>query len=408
MRALKASLFLLLALVCPQFTLAQTPAPVEPPLTPGVAQAYLYLEPFLARVEVLYDVPMAASWLGMPIDAAKPVTVKQQAAIQEGMMKLAREWCRMRTDQQDAPGEISGSAIVKGKPGQTLPMSDGEEPLAKDLMAGVMYEFAMSGAPEQIEVRWGEFLAPVQNLPLTVFFGNSTESLSISSTYPVTRWANKNRLPPPKPLAMVPKLPSPEIYPVPVAMIVWVLFGLGIYLWMALRDKKFPGGFAPFLAAWLVGIGVTYNMTVKIEDPFASIAVPIETPEQADKILQPLLRNVYRAFDYRVESDIYDRLARSVDGELLRKLYLETIQALTLDGREGARVRVSDLSVAVDKVNRTPDGFEAEGEWTALGTVGHWGHQHQRINRYKAKIGLKPVKNEWKIVTMEVLEERRL
>ena len=45
--------------------------------------------------------------------------------------------------------------------------------------------------------------------------------------------------------------------------------------------------------------------------------------------------NVYRAFDHRAESRIYDVLERSVDGELLRKLYLETVQALTLDAAPG-------------------------------------------------------------------------
>lgn len=374
----------------------------------GVAQAYLYLEPFQARVEVLIDVPAASRWLEKPVEAGKPVSVADQKFLQDGMMKLARNWCRVRADEREAPGDITGAAMVKGKPGQTLPMTEGEEPLGKELMVGVMFEYAMAGSPAQIELRWNDFPPSLQKIPLTIFFGNSTESQEITATYPVARWANKGRLPRPKPLAEVPKLPVAQVFAIPLAMGLWIVFGLVIYIWMTWREKKFPGGFAPFLAAWLVGIGVTYNMTVKIKDPFAGSAAPVETPEQADSVLQPLLKNVYRAFDYRVESDIYDRLARSVDGELLRTLYLQTIQALTLDGREGARVRVTDLSVAVDKVKRTDDGFEAEGEWTALGTVGHWGHQHQRVNRYKAKIGVRPVQNEWKIVSMEVLEERRL
>ena len=95
-------------------------------------------------------------------------------------------------------------------------------------------------------------------------------------------------------------------------------------------------------------------------------------------------------------------------GELLRTLYLQTVQALTLDGSEGARVHVTDLSVNIDKVTPASEGFVAEGEWTALGTVGHWGHQHQRINRYKAKVTVKPIVSEWKITAIEVLEERRL
>ena len=89
-------------------------------------------------------------------------------------------------------------------------------------------------------------------------------------------------------------------------------------------------------------------------------------------------------------------------------MYLQTIQALTLEGQEGTRAKVNDLSVTVDKVTPQGSGFVAEGEWTALGTVGHWGHQHQRVNRYKARLTVVPVAGEWKIRAMEVLEERRL
>ena len=40
--------------------------------------------------------------------------------------------------------------------------------------------------------------------------------------------------------------------------------------------------------------------------------------EAAQNVVTGLLVNVYRAFDFRAESDIYDVLARSVDGDLLR------------------------------------------------------------------------------------------
>jgi hypothetical protein len=129
----------------------------------------------------------------------------------------------------------------------------------------------------------------------------------------------------------------------------------------------------------------------------------------AAKIASPLLRNIYRAFDYQDESRIYDSLAMSVDGELHRKLYLETLKALQLEGREGTRVRVSELDVQIDKVTPGDNySFTTEGQWTALGTVGHWGHAHTRVNRYKARMTFRPVDLAWKITALEVLELKRL
>ncbi|HAL72949.1 MAG TPA: hypothetical protein DCP71_14370 [Verrucomicrobiales bacterium] len=139
-------------------------------------------------------------------------------------------------------------------------------------------------------------------------------------------------------------------------------------------------------------------------------APPVNETAAAEAILSPLLRNVYRAFDYRSESDIYDTLARSVDGELLRQLYLETLQALTLEGREGTRVTITEFSAEVMAVKENPAGagFVTDCQWTALGTVGHWGHAHTRVNRYTAQVTVAPVKSEWKIVKLEVREARRI
>jgi hypothetical protein len=80
-----------------------------------------------------------------------------------------------------------------------------------------------------------------------------------------------------------------------------------------------------------------------------------------------------------------------------------------LEGREGTRVRVSELDVQIDKVTPGDNySFTTEGQWTALGTVGHWGHAHTRVNRYKARMTFRPVDLAWKITALEVLELKRL
>ena len=131
---------------------------------------------------------------------------------------------------------------------------------------------------------------------------------------------------------------------------------------------------------------------------------------EAEKILFPLLRNTYRAFDQRKESSLYDVLERSIHGELLQKLYLQFNEALSLEGQDGTRIKVTDLDVQVENVEANPNGpgFIATSQWTALGSVGHWGHSHQRINRYTAKVTVEPIQKAWKITHLEVKEERRL
>ena len=50
----------------------------------------------------------------------------------------------------------------------------------------------------------------------------------------------------------------------------------------------------------------------------------------------------------------------------------------------------------------------AEATWVVSGSVGHWGHLHERRNAYQAELRIQPVDGRWKLIGMEVLSEERL
>lgn len=132
--------------------------------------------------------------------------------------------------------------------------------------------------------------------------------------------------------------------------------------------------------------------------------------EDAEEVVGALLRNVYVAFDFGEESTIYDALARSVSGELLTQIYLETQQSLELESQGGARVKVKEvrlLDVNPEDLDEEV-GFVATCTWNVRGSVGHWGHIHQRTNQYEARLTVKPVDGEWKITDLELLEQQRI
>jgi hypothetical protein len=52
--------------------------------------------------------------------------------------------------------------------------------------------------------------------------------------------------------------------------------------------------------------------------------------------------------------------------------------------------------------------FSADVNWTVNGSVGHWGHIHQRSNRYQAVLTIVAAQNQWKLQEMTVLQEERL
>ena len=130
----------------------------------------------------------------------------------------------------------------------------------------------------------------------------------------------------------------------------------------------------------------------------------------AATIVTGLLENIYRSFDYRDESVIYDSLERSATGELLTDIYLETRRSLELENQGGARAKVKEIEMLASSQEPLPEevGFIALCTWNVSGSVGHWGHIHQRRNQYEARVVVKAVDGAWKITDLEFLQEERL
>ena len=133
--------------------------------------------------------------------------------------------------------------------------------------------------------------------------------------------------------------------------------------------------------------------------------------DRAVVIVDSLLKNIYRSFDFREESDIYDRLATSVSGDLLETIYLQNRKSLVVTQAGGAQAKVKEVEiqdVSVTSMPGNPVGLVFHARWTAMGTVGHWGHIHSRKNQYEANLTVEPVDGVWKITGLELLEEKRI
>ncbi len=139
--------------------------------------------------------------------------------------------------------------------------------------------------------------------------------------------------------------------------------------------------------------------------------VPIGEPEVSDEQLleafRPLHANVYRAFDYSAESDIYDALSRSVAGPMLEELYTQIHRGLIQAENGGSIGRVTRVDLDEAKVLDFEAGsspsFRVEAYWLVEGTVYHWGHSHPRETVYHANYTVAVDKGTWRIVGSDVL-----
>lgn len=128
------------------------------------------------------------------------------------------------------------------------------------------------------------------------------------------------------------------------------------------------------------------------------------------RILHGLLLNTYRSCHCTDEEIAYDRLAKSVTGDLLTSVYLENRNALNMDEAEGATSNIDRVDVrTVTPVKDLDDGaFSVLANWDVYGSVSHWEHTHYRCNSYRAVLTLIPSQNYWKISNIEIQDEERI
>ncbi|MEQ1839981.1 MAG: hypothetical protein ABL994_06220, partial [Verrucomicrobiales bacterium] len=142
----------------------------------------------------------------------------------------------------------------------------------------------------------------------------------------------------------------------------------------------------------------------------SELVLPVD--QKQDDLVYALLRNTYHAFDYRDESTIYDTLEASVTGPLLEQVYLEMRSSLELENSGGPRVRVNEIALrecrdAED--SGIPEGsFKIRAEWVTIGEVTHWGHTHERTNKYEAEMTISSENEVWRISGLDLLNEERI
>jgi hypothetical protein len=131
---------------------------------------------------------------------------------------------------------------------------------------------------------------------------------------------------------------------------------------------------------------------------------------EARRVLRGLMLNTYRAFMLDDEEAVYDVLARSVAGDYLGEVYLESREALRMDDSDAAVSIVDRLDVtSIESTRRSKDGaVTIVANWEVYGSVFHWGHIHFRCNAYRAEVTIVPADGYWKVTDLQLLDQERV
>ena len=281
---------------------------------------------------------------------------------------------------------------------------------------GIIMSYSTKGSPTKVEVEWDKFNDVLKSIDGVAFAYDKLEKTQFSKflTNNTYTWNEPDRepLPPITDVSFAPlTLNVPLISAGLIAVAVICLFSGLILRLLGLISRINWYGTALLVAGFGLAAWLTSGLNqVRVVDPFGIASIE---DEQARQVFAQLHKNMFRAFDYHHEGDVYDALARSVDGELLRELYLKVNRSLKVKEQGGAAANVDEVNLLdgaktkLVAINRDTTGFGYRCKWNLVGTIEHWGHIHQRTNQYDAEFEIEVRDKAWKITSMKVLDEKQ-
>jgi len=362
---------------------------------------FIYVEPYEVRKEIIVRPSDIQKFTDLGLANAKSIPAEKQEEIKQKVVEFLAGHFPVTIDGVKVEGSVDrvnflqrtlkSSTVVSGQDLDLLPAT-----------IGVIYVFPTNGLPQEVELTWDIFTEKMPRVPVAAVDQAGPLPSLLEPDYNILRWENFLRFP---------ELPTlAELEAPPSALqrasgwMRWAGLSLNlIFAGMLLRSFVRSRRFQPAYAiALLLTLAVT---TMTFRDHRQSSL----DPERLQKLVGNLLHNVYRAFDYRGEEVIYDVLARSVSGDLLADIYLETRNSLELASQGGARVKVNTVEMTGTELkDRSGNRLTVSSEWVVSGSVGHWGHVHQRINSYQAELEISEIDKQWKLTGLEILQEERL
>jgi len=374
--------------------------------------AFLYVEPFEVRKEIIVRPRDIQAWHDLGIDGQEVLTVDEQDEIKNAVARFLADKSPVKIDGHVAEGRLNRVHFIQRSLRKTGIVDPPEDLDTTSATLGIIFVYPTDALPSKVTMRWELFSEKVNSIPAVATDEAGGLPATLTPDDPVLQWQNFLTNPTVPAMLQVTAPPVARRIEVPLISFVAavILFGLGLVVVFRRRREKGISRGIIIMALVLVTVGLVSRRAARATLPNLLLSSKTVSKDDADEVLAALLHNTYRAFDHRDESLVYDRLARSITGELLTDVYLQTHKSIELESQGGARVTVKDVEIQSTDTQPLGDrvGFSTTCRWIVSGSVGHWGHIHQRTNQYEAAFIVEPVDETWKITAMEMLDERRL
>jgi hypothetical protein len=373
---------------------------------------FLYIEPYEVRHETLVRIKDVESWIDLGLRGKEFIEVDEFESLKKRISEFLLKHSKVLIDGKPFRPILDRTSFVKYTMTRTFFIEQPERLPLNTAMLGVIITYLTKSIPQEVTVDWDLFSKRIQKVPTNAVDPAGPFPSYVTPDDSMFIWKNflKNYKMPTVAEVRVDDAIAKLAIPIGSVLCIIILVPIVWQTNRRRRNKQSIGLQIGLVAVLIAGCIALYPVLhVSIARP--AVMAPKLPNEEAVGILQSLLKNVYRSFDFREEDDIYDRLATSVTGDLLADIYLQNRKSLVVTQAGGAQAKVKEvkiLDVAVEPLDDRPLALMFRSKWTAMGTVGHWGHIHIRQNQYDANITVEPVDGVWKITDLELLEEKRI
>lgn len=356
---------------------------------------FLYIEPFEVRKEIIVRPSDMQRWVDLGLADKDVIAAEQRGAILEKISGFLMQRQPVSINGQSVEPILDRANFLSRTLKSSMVVEPGIDINLDAAVVGVIFAYPVPSLPDNATMTWDMFDERTVIVPAAAVDEAGPFKTFLEPDYAVLEWQNfllKPTIPGLIELATPPTTAAQWLYTAR-----WWSLGLvlvSVVLWG--RGKSNTSAFASVAGLLVLGSSLVFGK-------------PLAPPSAAtEQVVIDLLRNVYQAFDYREENAIYDTLERSVSGELLTDIYLETRRSLELTNQGGARAKVKSVELQDIEIHPEAGGFQADVTWNVNGSVGHWGHVHTRSNQYQAELTIQVVDERWKLTGMNVLQEQRL
>lgn len=374
-------------------------------------RTYLYIEPYEVRHEILVRVKDMMAWMEFDLRGDEFIEEDEFNPVREQVAKFFMDRENVLIDSKRLKPILDRTAFVESSMLRSRFIEIPERVPLNTAMIGIVITYLTEGIPQEVETRWDLFSDRVQKVTARMTDPAGPFPYDLEPGDNVLKWTNYLKTYKIPTVDRIMVADSHRGVPVPVGSLVCAGLLIPFALTALSRKKKaIPYKSQVVIVGFLV-IGIIALFPLWRVSVGSSARASQMTEEDSKAIVHSLLKNIYRAFDFREEEDVYDKLAVSVSGDLLTDVYLQSRKSMIIEQAGGAQAKVKQVDVQETNIKESAKqkgALDVRTNWSAIGTVGHWGHIHTRQNVYDAILTLAVIDGSWKITGIELLEEKRV